>query len=534
MMKAKNLQSRLLPLLLLFSQSFVAQNIGVKTVSPQTTLDVNGSFAMREGTPLSIANGTNNNVAIDTMSFYRITAPTAVFSITGFTNGSDGRMLIFINATSYAMTLKHQVTSSSANQINTGGSDATIAANGVATLMYNTALTKWVLTGGQGFVTTSTDWSITGNSGTTAGTNFVGTTDAQDVVFKANNSELMRLNTSGYLGINTSSPAAKFHIAETATDTVRGLLDDQYSSDANPSHFNLRKARGTGASPTTLSTSDGLGSIAFAGYTGASFVNASYIEGYAAESFTASKTGSYLTFNTTLIGATGTSERMRIADNGSVGMGTATPYANLQIHGDGKSGWTLNGTTAVPSPNKGSEIGFSKGGFSKPGASVQFIDYGSYSGGLSFNVHKGVGNGAGGTFADNWPTDVLQAITIVNNGQIGIVTSDPNTSLDIDGGLTVLPPSIINLTADNQAVTVGNESFIVLTSTSGTATSRTFTLSSGLQSGQILIILLTSNAAELADSGNCNLASTFAMGVNDTISLIWNGSTWYETERSNN
>ena len=75
---------------------------------------------------------------------------------------------------------------------------------------------------------------------------------------------------------------------------------------------------------------------------------------------------------------------------------------------------------------------------------------------------------------------------------------------------------------------------IVLTSTSGTATSRTFTLSSGLQNGQILQILLTSNAAELADSGNCNLASTYALGVSDTITLIWNGSTWYETSRSNN
>ena len=532
-MKTQNILLRLLPLIL-FTQYLTAQSIGIKTIAPLATLDINGSVAIREGGPLSIANGTNNDVTIDTMSFYRITAPTAVFTVTGFSNGYDGRVLILINATSYAMTLKHQVTSSAANQINTGGSDAVLAANGVATLMYNATLTKWMLAGGQGFITTSTDWSLTGNSGTTAGTNFVGTTDAQDVVFKANSLEGMRLNTSGYVGINITAPAAKFHIAETATGSIRGILDDQYSSDATPPHLNLRKARGTVASPTTLSTNDGLGSIAFAGYTGASFVNAAYIEGYAAEGFTTSKTGSYLTFNTTLIGTTGTTERMRIADNGSVGMGTATPYANLQIHGDGKSGLTVSGTTAVPSPTGGSEVALSRGGFSKPAATVQLIDYGSYSGGLSFNVHKGTVNSGGGTFADNWPTDVFQAMTIVNNGQIGIVTSDPNTSLDVDGGLTILPSSTINLTADNQAVTVGNESFIILTSTSATATSRTFTLSSGLQSGQILIILLTSNAAELADSGNCNLASTYAMGVNDTISLIWNGSTWYETERSNN
>ena len=521
-------------ILLLFGEALVAQSVGVKTSSPQTTLDVNGSVAMREGTPLSIANGTNNNVAIDTMSFYRITAPTAVFDITGFTNGFDGRLLNLVNATSYTMTLKHQVTSSSANQINTGGSDATIAANGVATLMYNTTLTKWVLTGGQGFVTTSTDWSLTGNSGTTAGTNFVGTTDAQDVVFKANSSEGMRLNTSGYVGINITAPAAKFHVAETATGSIRGILDDQYSSNATPPRLNLRKARGTVASPTTLTTSDGLGSIAFAGYTGASFVNAAYIGGYAAESFTASATGSYLLFQTTLVGSTGTSERMRITDNGSVGMGTGTPYANLHLYGEGKSGFTVGGTTAVPSPTGGPEVAFSRNTFSKPAATIQVIDYDSYSGGLAFNVHKGTANSAGGTNADNWPTDVLQAMTIVNNGQIGIGTTDPNTSLDVNGGLTIRASSTVSLTADNQAVTVGNRSFLVLSSTSATATSRTFTLSSGLQSGQLLMILLTSNAAELADSGNCNLASTYALGVNDTISLIWNGSTWYERGRSNN
>jgi hypothetical protein len=36
-------------------------------------------------------------------------------------------------------------------------------------------------------------WSLTGNSGTTAGTNFVGTTDAQDLVFKRNSVEGLRL-----------------------------------------------------------------------------------------------------------------------------------------------------------------------------------------------------------------------------------------------------------------------------------------------------------------------------------------------------
>ncbi len=41
------------------------------------------------------------------------------------------------------------------------------------------------------------DWSLTGNAGTTPGTNFIGTTDNQDLVFKTNGTEKMRIKSSG-------------------------------------------------------------------------------------------------------------------------------------------------------------------------------------------------------------------------------------------------------------------------------------------------------------------------------------------------
>lgn len=42
----------------------------------------------------------------------------------------------------------------------------------------------------------ATGWSLTGNSGTTAGTNFIGTTDAQDLVFKRDSAEVFRLKST--------------------------------------------------------------------------------------------------------------------------------------------------------------------------------------------------------------------------------------------------------------------------------------------------------------------------------------------------
>lgn len=42
-------------------------------------------------------------------------------------------------------------------------------------------------------------WSLTGNSGTTPGTNFLGTSDSKDLVFKTNNTEWIKLTTKGRL-----------------------------------------------------------------------------------------------------------------------------------------------------------------------------------------------------------------------------------------------------------------------------------------------------------------------------------------------
>ncbi|MEQ1733535.1 MAG: tail fiber domain-containing protein [Bacteroidia bacterium] len=63
---------------------------------------------------------------------------------------------------------------------------------------------------------TTKAWLLTGNAGTTAGTNFVGTTDGQDLVFKTNAIENMRiLNSNGNVGIGTPTPVYKLDIQTT-------------------------------------------------------------------------------------------------------------------------------------------------------------------------------------------------------------------------------------------------------------------------------------------------------------------------------
>lgn len=101
------------------------------------------------------------------------------------------------NTFSYVNLFGHSAQADANNQTvftNTGGAQVRIDYNSVSTDR------KYILPDQSGTfamlsdIPTSTGWGLTGNSGTNPSTNFIGTTDAQDLVLKANNSEFARLH----------------------------------------------------------------------------------------------------------------------------------------------------------------------------------------------------------------------------------------------------------------------------------------------------------------------------------------------------
>ncbi|MDR2954464.1 MAG: hypothetical protein LBV43_05235 [Prevotella sp.] len=70
---------------------------------------------------------------------------------------------------------------------------------------------KWIITKTTA-PTADNSWSLDGNTGTTAGTDFLGTTDAQGLAFKTNNTERIRITSTGNVGINTTAPLASLHV----------------------------------------------------------------------------------------------------------------------------------------------------------------------------------------------------------------------------------------------------------------------------------------------------------------------------------
>ena len=89
---------------------------------------------------------TNNDYNPGTGSFFRITASTNPTNITGIAGGADGRLIYIVNVSAAnALVLQNEnVGSAVANRIITGsGADVSLAANGVATLLYDASSSRW-------------------------------------------------------------------------------------------------------------------------------------------------------------------------------------------------------------------------------------------------------------------------------------------------------------------------------------------------------------------------------------------------------
>ena len=126
----------------------------------------------------------------------------------------------------------------------TNSTTATVTSPTKSELVYNTATAGDVTPGYYYWETTPTvasdrwirlvsaipsnNWSITGNTGTTAGTNFVGTTDAVDFATRTNNIERMRVLSNGRIAVNATTLSQadnQFEVTSTIVgdDAITGI-----------------------------------------------------------------------------------------------------------------------------------------------------------------------------------------------------------------------------------------------------------------------------------------------------------------------
>ncbi len=142
---------------------------------------------------------------------------------------------------------------------------------------------------------------------------------------------------SGLVGLGTSSPVSRLHIVDQATAGNRGLTLSQHTTDAGAALSNFRKSRGTLASPTSVSNGDYVGAFRMQAYDGAFYrFNGSF--GYKVIGSVANNSvpGQWYFAASTADDQdpyTNGSVRMVINSNGSVGIGTISPTAMLDVAG---------------------------------------------------------------------------------------------------------------------------------------------------------------------------------------------------------
>lgn len=153
------------------------------------------------------------------------TSPRAALEVNSATNG-------FL-----APQIALSVTTASAPVVNPAGG-ALLA----GTIVYNTATvndvtpgyyywsgTAWVRMAA-GASPANNSWTITGNAGTTAAANFLGTTDNQSLAVKTNNIERLRVLNNGQVAVNTTAPNATFRFSSYSADALSSVVGMSTSS----------------------------------------------------------------------------------------------------------------------------------------------------------------------------------------------------------------------------------------------------------------------------------------------------------------
>ena len=164
---------------------------------------------------------------------------------------------------------------------------------------------------------TSNAWELLGNTGTIAGTNFLGTVDAQDLVFKTNNVEHIRtLASNGYFGVGTPAPGAQLEVVLTNNTTASSVA--RFSRQGTGSVGWLSLFSGSALSDWNGMTQTGDKSIIFTNDNNPSISNNSGL----------------LIAPWTTVGNPNISSGIKIMENGNVGISVGAPTKKLEIVSD--------------------------------------------------------------------------------------------------------------------------------------------------------------------------------------------------------
>lgn len=301
---------------------------------------------------------------------------------------------------------------------------------------YNGTAWTWLLSNSNA---DSLAWRTGGNSATTAGTHFIGTTDNKDLVIKTNNAEVMRMATNGAMGLGTNTPGTGIGAAcRIDIRDENGALSDisQLVAAGGNAVHSFVKQQGTLAVPAVVNANDVIGKLYGKVYNGAGYLTNTQIVFQADGTITTTKGPGMIRFFTVDTGSNTNIERMSIRATGNIGVGVFAPVARFDVAGN----------------NGGSNSVLLRSGNTNIGTASNQLTFG-YNGTAQYrhsiktrhNAGSRVGN-AYDFYLWNQGVDNLDtlgseaAMTLDGNyrGMLGIGTKTPKSEVHISDGSTSL------------------------------------------------------------------------------------------------
>lgn len=271
------------------------------------------------------------------------------------------------------------------------------------------------------------------------------------------------LNSTGW-GIGVA-PSSLLHVA-TDTTALGLTIFEQASADTDGYDLSFRKARGTVAVPTAITTGDVLGTLMFRGYSGAAgYVTSATILAVASGTIASTRVGSSLVFATgTDAAPTVLTDRMTINNLGDVSIGTTSTIPIRLVVVGANAGGTLSAFDT--SAGKGATINPNL-----TAGSVAF--YSDFLGGAEPKLHisnYSSRSGAGG-------------ITINTSGLVGVFTTTPLEELSVINNFGVYETLTDSSNYTRIKITAVGANHLIRTEAAGTGTLRILQVGTGPSTG---------------------------------------------------
>lgn len=279
-------------------------------------------------------------------------------------------------------------------------------------------------------------------------------------VGRTNIRERMRIEPNGNVGIGTSSPETNLEVTSRRDESVRIYATTYNDSSGTGSIISGRRARGTRSNPSAVQEDDRLLSLSSRGYGDGDddFGGpTAYINLVATENFTNTEKGTAISFATTTNGTTDRDERMRIDNNGNVGIGTINPSSILevvtedsmpriiatsyhtQLSGDHAGGGAFTGRLVRGTSDEPSAVQIDDTIAAFTGQGYNGVGIGGRSkGGMFIRAEENWTPGAEGTrivfvTTPTGSSSPAERLRISSEGNVGIGTETPQSALQVDG-----------------------------------------------------------------------------------------------------